>query len=841
MEGFSEADISAKLITPALIKAGWDETTQIRRDVVLPAESIDTQGKLSSRNDKNIRVDYVLQSEEGTPVAVIEAKRGSLKIGSGMRQAEQYAKTLDVPSFFVFDEYGFFSNYRLSLSSGNVENEYFLDEFPSPKELWQRYETYRSIVDDQESLNIHHPYNNDFSDLPRHYQVEAFRRVVEKILSGEKRLLLVMALGTGRTHTTLQIIRRLWESQRVRRVLFLVDRKILAHQVLVSAEKSLMTTVTQIRNRKIDPTYDFHVGLYQSFTGTDESQKTFKSVPRNFFDLIVIDECHRGSSSESSAWREVLEYFDGSIQLGLTATPQEAIDVSNTTYFGDPVYTYSQKQGIQDGFLAPYKVLRIDVDNILGDRVSLSSLEDGHEMDRILVHDKRTELVAEQVMKQLNATDPYSKTVIFCENIEHAERMRKAIANVAKQLVLENSKYVVRITGDDKDANYNLSRFINPESRYPVIATTCELLASGVGTSTCKLIVLDKEVKSLNAYQQIIGLGSRISESHDNYFLTIMDFRGVTERFEHDAFDDKPVLVDDDSVLPEFEEEEESGGQDISSIVSPYPSSFPPLWAESWGDDECGLYADLNYHNVIQRFRWIAAGDFMMGSPEDEPERDEKEDQHKVELTDGYWLADTAVTQTLWLSVMGENPANFNKIEMSPVESVSWNQCKEFTKKLNKVFSEQLSDMIFRLPTEAEWEHACRAGTTTPFSFGESISGELGNFNGSFPYNAGEQSETIGGTVATKSLPKNQWGLYEMHGNVWEWCADAWGKRLKGKAVVNPLPHHNNDDRASRVRRGGSWANLGRYSRSAFRGRLSPDRSNSRTGFRLALGYELRK
>ncbi|MEP4309656.1 MAG: DEAD/DEAH box helicase family protein, partial [Lentilitoribacter sp.] len=338
-------------------------------------------------------------------------------------------------------------------------------------------------------------------------------------------------------------------------MLFLVDRNNLADQTLINDFKPFGSVMTKIKNRKIDPAYEIHLGLYQALTGPDEEDKTFKNVSPDFFDLIVIDECHRGSAKEDSTWREILEYFENSIQLGLTATPRETEYASNITYFGDPVYTYTLKQGIQDGFLAPYKVVRIDIDkdiegwtpppgmvDDLGNEIEQRTYNQA-DMDRILILNRRTKLVADRVMKLLKATDPYAKTIIFCEDIDHAERMRKAIVNAAGPLALENNRYVMRITGDSLEGKAELDNFIDPESRYPVIATTSELLTTGVDAKTCKVIVLDKSIQSMTTFKQIIGRGTRILEEQNKYFFTIMDFKRATELFNDPEFDGEPVVI----------------------------------------------------------------------------------------------------------------------------------------------------------------------------------------------------------------------------------------------------------------------------------------------------------
>lgn len=586
----SEADIKAKFITPAIVKAGWDELTQIRREVTLTPGPVVVRGNLSSRNKKKKKfADYVIQKEKGVPIAVIEAKDNNHTISDGMQQALGYGDLLDVPCAFSSNGDGFASHNKTAAPGEDIETEFGLDTFPSPDELWGRYKLFRGITDAQEAL-VTEPYYDDGSKKePRYYQVEAINRVVEKVAQGDKRLLLVMATGTGKTYTTFQIIYRLWKAKKVKRVLFLVDRNILADQTLVNDFKPFGSVMTKIRNRKIDPAYEIYLGLYQSLTGPYEEDKIFKSVKRDFFDLIVIDECHRGSANEDSAWKEILEYFDSSIQLGLTATPKETKYASNITYFGEPVYTYSLKQGIQDGFLAPYKVVRIDIDKDLQGWTPPAGMTDdlGNaieqreynqiDMDRVLVLNKRTKLVAERVMRLLNATDPFQKTIVFCEDIDHAERMRKAIVNAAGLLAKENSKYVMRITGDSVEGKAELDNFIDPESKYPVIATTSELLTTGVDAKTCKLIVLDKTINSMTTFKQIVGRGTRIDESQNKFFFTILDFKKATELFKDPDFDGEPVVIyepddGDDPVPPDPPpgDDEPPGGDDDGPTVKKF-------------------------------------------------------------------------------------------------------------------------------------------------------------------------------------------------------------------------------------------------------------------------------
>lgn len=576
----SETDICDLFITPAIKNAGWDPITQIRREVTLTPGPVIVRGNMSSRNKKKKKfADYVLSWEPSVPVAIVEAKDNNHTVSQGMQQALGYADILNVPSAFSSNGDAFASHNKVPAPGEDIETQFPLDQFPPPPALWTRYKTHHGIEDKAEELVLQ-PFHSDSSGKePRYYQLEAINRTMEAVARGQRRILLVMATGTGKTYTTFQIIWRLWKAKAVKRVLFLVDRNILADQTLVNDFKPFGSVMTKIKNRKIDPAYEIHLGLYQAITGPDEEDKIFKNVSPDFFDMIVVDECHRGSAAEDSAWREILDYFSNAIQLGMTATPKETKYISNLTYFGDPVYTYSLKQGIADGFLAPYKVVRIDIDkdlqgwtpppgmkDDLGKEIE-SRIYNQKDMDRILVLNQRTKLVAKRVMQLLNATDPFSKTIIFCEDIDHAERMRAAIVNAAGQLALDNTKYVMRITGDNGEGKAELDNFIDPESKYPVIATTSELLTTGVDAKTCKLIVLDKTINSMTTFKQIIGRGTRIEEEFNKYFFTIMDFKKATELFRDPEFDGEPVVIyepkdDDDPVPPDPDEGDDGSGDD---------------------------------------------------------------------------------------------------------------------------------------------------------------------------------------------------------------------------------------------------------------------------------------
>ncbi len=412
--------------------------TQIRREVTLTPGPVIVRGNMSSRNKKKKKfADYVLSWEPSVPIGVVEAKDNNVGVSHGLQQALGYAEILNVPSAFSSNGDDFAGHNKVPEAGEDIEAEFSLDEFPTPGQLWKRYKKFRGIEDEEEKLVLQ-PYHEDTSGKePRYYQVEAINRTIETVAKGKNRVLLVMATGTGKTYTTFQIIWRLWKAGQAKRILFLADRNVLVDQTLVNDFKPFGAVMAKVRNRTIDPSYEIHLGLYQSLTGPDEADKVFKTVSRDFFDLIVIDECHRGSAADDAAWREILDYFSEAIQVGLTATPKETKYVSSTTYFGEPVYTYSLKQGIDDGFLAPYKVVKIDIDRDVEGWTPPPGMTDDlgaeiedrqynrQDMDRILVLNQRTKLVANRVMQLLRATDPFSKTIVFCEDIDHAERMRK--------------------------------------------------------------------------------------------------------------------------------------------------------------------------------------------------------------------------------------------------------------------------------------------------------------------------------------------------------------------------------------------------------------------------------
>ncbi|MBN1608907.1 MAG: DEAD/DEAH box helicase family protein [Polyangiaceae bacterium] len=585
----SERDVCTKFITPALERAGWDMQSQIREEVSLTAGKVLVRGKLVARG-KSKRADYVLYHRPNVPLAVVEAKDPEHGVGDGMQQALEYAEMLGVPFAFSSNGSGFLFHDATG-ASNKVETGLKLEEFPSPETLWQRLCAWRKLSGDAARIAAQDYYSDASGKTPRYYQIKAINRVVEAVAQGQNRILLVMATGTGKTYTAFQIIWRLWKAQVKRRILFLADRNILVDQTRTNDFKPFGGAMTKITNRKVDKSFEVYLALYQAITGNEESKDIFKQFSPDFFDLIIVDECHRGSAAADSAWREVLEYFQSATQLGLTATPKETADVSTSYYFGDPVYTYSLKQGIEDGFLAPYKVVRIDLDkDLTGWRPERGKLDkNGYEIedriynqqdfDRALVLEKRTEIVAKRVAEFLEATGRYSKTIVFCEDIDHAERMRQALVNACPQMCSKHRKYVMRITGDSDEGKAELDPFIDPESTFPVIVTTSKLMSTGVDAQTCRVIVLDQTIQSMTEFKQIIGRGTRIREDYGKLYFAILDFKKATELFADPDFDGDPVRIyepkGEETIVPP--DDEEPGDElppdalEVSTACTPMP------------------------------------------------------------------------------------------------------------------------------------------------------------------------------------------------------------------------------------------------------------------------------
>ena len=548
----TETDIITKFILPAVKEAGWDVMAQIRQEVKLRAGKVVVRGKLAARLTVK-SADIVLYHKPGLPLAVVEAKANKHEVGKGMQQGLEYAGLLDVPFVFATNGDGFIFHDKTNPSQ--LESEISLQDFPSPEQLWNKYCVWKGFTAEQMPVISQDYYDDSTGKSPRYYQLQAVNKTIEAVSAGQKRVLLVMATGTGKTYTAFQIIWRLWKAKNKKRILFLADRNILVDQTKNNDFQPFGSAMTKVTGRTIDPAYEIQLALYQAITGPEEYQKAFKQVAPDFFDLIVIDECHRGSASEDSAWREILEYFSSATQIGLTATPKETEEVSSTDYFGEPVYTYSLKEGIEGGFLAPYKVVRVDIDiDLQGWRPTKGQVDKRGELiedriynqkdfNRTLVIDERTQLVAQTITDYLKRTNPMDKTIVFCNDIEHAELMRRALVNLNPEQVKKNDKYVMKITGDDDIGKAQLDNFINPKKAYPVIATTSELMSTGVDAKTCKLVVLDQNIQSMTKFKQIIGRGTRIDEKYNKLWFTILDLKKATELFADPRFDGVPEKV----------------------------------------------------------------------------------------------------------------------------------------------------------------------------------------------------------------------------------------------------------------------------------------------------------
>lgn len=560
----TEEDTKVRYITPALRKSGWimnyllmEYSLKADRYKIVPGENRAEKVKASKRNNP----DYILCRYTNMPLAVLEAKRLGMSDSEGIDQAKTYAQTLDLPFAYSSSGTGFI---EYDFSTG-TQRALTLDQFPSPDELWDRWcyargvnnETTRAIVD-----KARYRTTSD-GKVPRYYQMLAINKTVNAVLINKrKRLLLVMATGTGKTYTAFQIVwRLLHEAKVIKNVLFLADRNQLVDQALIGDFGPFESICTKITKRTISKSHQIYFGLYQQLKGNEEDGTSesiadvYKQVPPDFFDLIIIDECHRGSAREQSSWREILEYFEGAIQIGLTATPNEKDGSNNTEYFGDPIYTYSLKQGIEDGFLAPYQVKHVMFDKDVDGWEPQEEERDicGHiipkrkytldDFDSKIILKSRTREVARIISKYLQELGPMSKTIVFCTTQRHALEMRDALRELNTAMMRQNDQYIVRMTADDPEGKSLYDNFTSVNEPYPVIVTTSKLLTTGADTKCVKLIVLDAKIASRTEFKQIIGRGTRLREDKDKTFFTILDFRGTTSHLHDPEFDGEPDYV----------------------------------------------------------------------------------------------------------------------------------------------------------------------------------------------------------------------------------------------------------------------------------------------------------
>ena len=548
-KALSETDIRTKYITPAIAGAGWDIITQMREEYQITKGRIVARGKTCKR-EAPLKADYVLFYKPNKPIAIVEAKDNNHTVGDGIQQALQYARRMDVPFVFSSNGDGFVFHNKY-ITEGNVETTLSLDQFPSPETLWAMYQAKKPVSGVQNRIMDEQYYSDDPNKQPRYYQMNAVNRTVEAIANGENRILLVMATGTGKTYTAFQIIWRLWKAGIKKRILYLADRTSLISQTFTTDFAPFKDKMTWVKKQNFDTAHEIYLALYQGLTGEDEDANTlFKQFSPGFFDLVIVDECHRGITKASGQWREVLEYFTTATQIGMTATPKETNDASNIDYFGNPIYTYTLKQGIADGFLAPYRVIRVFFDRDVEGFVPYEGqLDDNGEVidnrqynttdfDKTLVLEKRTRLVAKTVSDYLKKHScRMDKTIFFCVDQEHAERMRQALVNENADLCAVDDRYVMRITSNDEAGVKQLDNFRNVESRYPVLVTTSKLLSTGVDVQTVKYIVLDANIRSMTEFKQIIGRGTRVREDLGKLYFTIFDFRDVTRLFHDEKFD----------------------------------------------------------------------------------------------------------------------------------------------------------------------------------------------------------------------------------------------------------------------------------------------------------------
>ncbi len=576
MPKLTEEDVKNRFITPALEKSGWQKQ-QMWMEKFFTDGKVIIKGKTAKRGTQK-KADYLLHHHSNFPIAIVEAKDAEHSVESGIQQAISYAKILDVPFAYSSNGDGFVEHDMLT----GIERNIHIDNFPTQEELWNRYAAFKGLNSEEQAI-INQPYYfAENSKTARYYQRIAINRTVEAVAQNKKRIMVVMATGTGKTYTAFQIVHRLYSAKKIKKVLFLADRNILIDQTILNdfapfANKNIITKVT---NKKLDSAYDIFMSLYHQLSG-DEDMETFLQFSPDFFDLIIIDECHRGSAKDNSRWRKILDYFKNAIHIGMTATPKDEKDVHNSDYFGEAIYTYSLKEGIDDGFLAPYRVLRIGIDkdlegyepedgkvDVYGQEIE-RKVYTSKDFDRKIIIDDRTKAVAKRITEYLKQTDRYNKTIVFCVDEDHAGRMRQALVNENSDLCAIDDRYVMRITGQDDEGKKQLENFIDTNSKYPTVVTTAELLSTGVDCKMCKVIALDSVIGSMTKFKQVIGRGTRLVWDRDKRYFTILDFRKATMKFSdpefdgpassvYDVEDDKPLPIEPDDVTNDTNDDDDN-------------------------------------------------------------------------------------------------------------------------------------------------------------------------------------------------------------------------------------------------------------------------------------------
>ena len=543
----TEEDIKLRYITPAINNAGW-KNEHIRMEYYFTDGRVIFQGKVHARQTGK-KADYLLFHAANKPIAIVEAKDNNKPLGGGMQQAMEYAHILDIPFAYSSNGDGFLEHDFLT----GKETELSLKQFPTPENLYKRLIDAKQLSGEALKIVEQPFYSDPYTYDPRYYQRIAVERTVEAIAKGKDRVLIVMATGTGKTITAFQIIHRLKASGLKKKILYLADRNILIDQTMVQDFKPFKKVMTKVQGATIDSAYEVYMALYHQLVSNEEGvEDPFKQVQPTFFDLIIVDECHRGSAKDDSAWRKVLEYFNSATQIGMTATPKAETGANNLDYFGEPIFTYSLLQGIQDGFLAPYRVtnsyISIDLQgfkpdddekDLLGREIA-QRLYERKDIGRDIAFTKRREIVAKRITKMLKQIGRMTKTIVFCTDIEEAEAMRSLLVNLNADLCKKDARYIMRITGDDNVGKKQLDNFIDVDQPYPTVVTTSELLATGVDCKTCGLIVIDKEIGSMTEFKQIIGRGTRLRTDKGKWHLEILDFRNATAKFKDPKFDGDP-------------------------------------------------------------------------------------------------------------------------------------------------------------------------------------------------------------------------------------------------------------------------------------------------------------